>query len=100
VTAGVPSPKLNVYVAIGQASVSVDADASAVTVRFGIPELGVTLIRATGATSCPAWIAWLLTASTLPATSQDLNRTVVLELTVKGPVYVGLVRLGVLPLVV
>ena len=39
-------------------------------------------------------------ASTLPATSQDRNRTFVVVLIVSGPVYVGLFNDGVDPLVV
>lgn len=51
--------------------------------------------------SCAATeIFRLCTDSTLPATSHDRNCTVVVVLTVKAPVYVGLLRVGVVPLVV
>jgi len=42
----------------------------------------------------------LFTASRLPATSQDRNFTVAVALTMNGPVYVGLLSVGVVPLVV
>ena len=45
-------------------------------------------------------IVRVLVASTLPATSQDRNRTFVVVLIVSGPVYVGLFNDGVDPLVV
>ena len=45
-------------------------------------------------------IFWLLTDSTLPATSQDRKRTVVDVLSENGPVYVGLDNVGVVPSVV
>jgi len=41
----------------------------------------------------------LLTVSTLPATSQDRYCTVVVALIVNGPAYVGLLSVGVVPLV-
>src|SRR5881275_471213 len=39
----VPSPQSQAYVAIGVASPSVDADASAVTASGAVPELGLTV---------------------------------------------------------
>ena len=57
VTAALPSPKSNRYLAIGVASVSLEAEASAMTVSGAAPELGVTEIRAVGAASVtgPGW---------------------------------------------
>jgi hypothetical protein len=46
-----PSPKSKLYVAIGVASVSVDADASAVTPSGVFPEAGLTLSFAFGGRS-------------------------------------------------
>ena len=49
-TAVVPSPKSNLYVAIGVLSVSVDVEASAVTSSGATPDVGVVVSRAASLT--------------------------------------------------
>ena len=81
------------------ASVSVEPDAFAVTANGAMPDVGDTMSAATGALF-RIWTSWLLTASTLPALSHERNLTVVETVSVNGAVYVGLVRVGVVPFVV
>jgi hypothetical protein len=45
-------------------------------------------------------IFWVRTVSTLPAASHERNFTVVVARRVSGPVYVGLLSVGVVPFVV
>src|ERR671922_1198458 len=56
-TTGEPSPKSNLYVAIGVASLSEDALASAVTASGALPDEGATVRRASGGASLPG-AAW------------------------------------------
>ena len=63
----VPSPKSNVYAAIGVASPSLDADASAVTASGSIPDCGVTDSEACGGESTV--VTWAVAWAAFPAVS-------------------------------
>src|SRR5215211_1364019 len=73
----VPSPKSNVYVAMGQASVSVEPEASAVTSSGAEPEPGVTLSRADGGEFGGAvTVTWVDASDDRPAVSVTVTVTV------------------------
>ena len=67
----VPSPQSQAYVAIGVASPSVDADASAVTASGAVPELGLTVTLALGGRS--ATVTAALVVEAFPAVSTTVT---------------------------
>ena len=67
-TAAEPSPKSNLYVAMGVESPSLDPDASAVTCNGAMPELGLTLMVAFGGGSGGALtVTWVVAVDELSA---------------------------------
>jgi hypothetical protein len=65
------------YVAIGVESPSLDPDASAVTGKGAVPELGLTLTVAFGGASGGALtVTWVVAVDALPAVSVTVTVTV------------------------
>jgi hypothetical protein len=71
-----PSPKSKRYDAIGVESVSVDADASAVTFRGAFPEVGDTDSLAAGGLSLGLTVTWAVAVDDCPAVSVTVTVTV------------------------
>ena len=85
---------------MGVLSVSVDADASALTVNGAMPVDGVSVKDVTGGLSVTVTVVLCVVASALPALSHARNLIVVVAVMLSGDVYAGLDVVGLVPLVV
>src|SRR5947207_3280582 len=83
-TGAEPSPKSNLYVAIGVESPSLDPDASAVACSGAAPEVGFTLSAAEGGASPAVTVTCVVAVEEFPAVSA----TVTVAVYVPGKMYV------------